>query len=288
MGQDNILKFVYHGPSIELISYLKIKYLQDYSLKAIKRAIDNKAVKIDQKIILKATTLLTNKCHVTFDLNKLLKIKIEVIYEDDDIYIINKPPFVTSSDDEIQKKISCPKAKLCHRLDKETSGVIVLAKNNQSLLYMEKLFKEHNVKKRYLALVKTNQDLPGKFLVKHPIAVKEKKDNKILMQIHPDGLDAETSFKIIDKRNNYYLIECFPKTGRTHQIRVHLSSIKAPIVGDLQYGGEISDCGRFLLHAESISFPHPKTGEWNVYSAKVPQDFQQAIQKLIKNESCDT
>lgn len=282
MGQDSVLKFVYRGPSVPLISYLKNVHLKDHSVKSIRRAIDQKAAKINQRQVIKANEILDDKCFVAFDLNRLKTHEsIEILFEDESILLINKPSFLTSSQEEIEKRLKKP-CKLCHRLDKETSGILVLAKTKHALESLEKQFFEHSIKKRYLALVKSEKILPEKFLVNKRIAVQRKTDHQVVMHVHQNGMEAETFFKIAKVNHPYYLLECFPKTGRTHQIRVHLKDKGAPIVGDLVYGRNGSDSGRFLLHAESISFTHPESSKEMVISAKLPEDFKREIENKFR------
>jgi RluA family pseudouridine synthase len=281
MGHDHLLKFTYHGPIAPLVVCLKETQLKEYSIKAIRRAIDQKAVKINQQLAMKATQLVEPKSVICIDLSRLqTEEKIEIIAEDEDLLIINKPPFVTSSEEEINKRLKTHYF-LCHRIDKETSGLLILAKNKAALQYMENLFYEQKVQKRYLALVYSSQVLKDKFLVNQPLAIAKKTQFQVIMKIDPKGQSAETFFKIAKAKHPYYLLECFPKTGRTHQIRVHLKEIKAPILGDIVYGGKQSSAGRFLLHAESISFAHPKTGEIQVYSAPIPKDFKREIEVIF-------
>lgn len=281
MGQDNLLKFTYHGPALPIAQLLKNEHLKEFSVKAIRRAIDQKAVMLNQKIVFKAGELVLPKSLIIVDLNRLkAEEKIEIIAEDEALCIIDKPAFVTSSNEEIKRRLK-KDLQLCHRIDKETTGLLVLAKNPSALKKMEEYFANHVVKKRYLALVKSNKILKEKFSVNSPIAVKKKDDHQVIMQIHESGKTAETHFKIAKENHPYYLLECFPKTGRTHQIRVHLSAIGAPILGDLVYGKTIAKAGRFMLHAESIHFPHPITSEITTYSASIPSDFKTEIERYF-------
>lgn len=281
MGQDNILKFIYRGPSMPLIAYLKSEYLSEFSMKAIKRAIDQKAVKINQKQVMRSNELLTKEAFVTFDLSRLEKREpISILYEDDGLLIINKPPFITSDEDEIQKQLK-KKAFLCHRLDKETSGVLILAKNETTKKNIEEQFEKQLIKKRYLAIVKSENSLMPKFSVKAPLAILKKLEHQVVMTTAKVGMKAHTDFSINRSKGNFYLLECFPQTGKTHQIRVHLKEVKAPILGDLVYGKLPSQSGRFLLHAESIQFLNPEKNTLLAIKAPLPKDFLNEIQSLF-------
>ncbi len=281
MSHNRLLQFIYSGVKTTLLNALKNGHLKEYSAKAIKRAIDQKAAKINGKQILRASEVLNSGDQVVFDLLRLAEPeKIEILFQDESILIINKPAFIISSDLEIQKRLKT-KAKLCHRLDKETSGILVLAQNSAALNEIETLFYKQEVKKRYLCIVKSFKILPEKFKVNQPIGILKKTAHQIVMKIDPKGASSETYFKVIKANHPHYLLECFPKTGRTHQIRLHLASIGAPILGDLVYGKTGSESGRFLLHAESIQFKHPLSKKEVTYSAKIPLDFQSAVDKLF-------
>jgi 23S rRNA pseudouridine955/2504/2580 synthase/23S rRNA pseudouridine1911/1915/1917 synthase len=279
----SFLKFTYLGPKESLIRVLKSNHLKDFSLKSIKRAIDHKAARIDGRLELFSNTIISSKNVIEFDLSRLElpHLEIEKLYEDDDILVINKPSFFTSSEDELNKALKV-KYYLCHRIDKETSGVLILAKNKETLQYFETAFEKKLILKRYLALVYTDKKLQPTWSVKASLKVARKTEYQVKMQVHPSGQLALTQFKLNRANEPFYLLECYPKTGRTHQIRVHLSSIGAPIVGDLLYHGIPSKSGRFMLHAESIQFKHPKKDETVTVSAPLPLDFLSEVKKRLQ------
>ena len=162
---------------------------------------------------------------------------------------------------------------LVHRLDRGTSGVVLAAKNQEAFEYLKQQFKERNVEKKYLALV---------------LGVPQEKEGTIVAEIMrsneppkrwysrpceaSDPRAAVTDWKVLRARGATSVLEVTPKTGRTHQIRVHLASIGHPILGDTRYGG--TDAARIMLHAEGISLTLPD-GERAAYQAPPPKDFNQ-------------
>ena len=279
MDHEQKIQFFHHGPKRPFLDVMRGQ-LPEMSVKALKRVIDQKGALINGMPVVKAMQLLLPGQQVIFNfaLGSSSK-KISIIFEDEEICVIDKPPFMTSSQEEIQKHLKKPYF-LCHRLDKETSGLLVLAKNKRALESIEKQFLEKTVKKRYLALVHAKSELPDQFLVDEPLAIKEKSQHHIKMHIHPQGQTASTGFRVAKKKGAYFLLECFPKTGRTHQIRVHLAYKKAPILGDHVYG-QSNQASRCLLHAMSIVFIHPVTLEECVFSSTIPADFKAAIAAVL-------
>lgn len=206
---------------------------------------------------------------------------MNIVYEDSDLLVVNKPsgltvhktsptdPQTTLADQLLEKY---PEIKnvgdqpdlrpgLVHRLDKETSGLMVIAKNQPTFEYLKKLFQERRVKKTYLALVfgrlknkEEEIDLPlGKLGTKQTIQLKGRKTL--------DERSALTHYRVIKEYEDYSLLEVMPKTGRTHQIRVHLKAIGHPIVCDSLYAGKRHLCpaelGRLFLHAQKLEFTSP-------------------------------
>lgn len=178
---------------------------------------------------------------------------------------------------------------IVHRLDKDTSGVLVIAKNPESFLYLKNQFKNRETKKIYTALVhgKIRQNRGE---IDAPIA--RLPWNRTRFGIVPNGRNATTQFTVTsyftDKNESYTLVSCFPLTGRTHQIRVHMQYIHHPIVSDELYAGRKtyrSDklfCPRMFLHATSLAFKHPKTHEVVTFTADLPADLLTALNSLTR------
>lgn len=220
--------------------------------------------------------------------------KAKIIYQDKDILIINKKSGVVSTkegrkDKEtledwlIQKfgKNDLPRQGVVHRLDKGTSGLMVVVKNTETRNEILEMFKKREIKKTYLALVEG--DLPKDGEINVPINRSKYVFGKFT--VSEDGKVAETSFKLLKKyyRDNkvYSLIEIDLKTGRTHQIRVHFSYLKWPLVGDLTYGGtKLLGLSRPFLESIKLEFKHPETGANLSFEGELASDLKELLAKL--------
>ena len=233
-------------------------------------------------------------------------IPIEIIFEDADIIVLNKQPGLVvhpgagnrtgtlvnallHHDEELS---FLPRAGIVHRLDKDTSGVMVVAKNEFSYLNLVTQLKERKVNRHYLAIV-VGEPLSG-LTINEPIGRHPKLRTK--QAVTEAGKEAITNFKIKERMGGYTLLNVSLETGRTHQIRVHLAFINFPILGDSVYGGrkkfaagtteavkkEILKFPRQALHAEKLEFIHPQSGKKVNYSAKTPKDLLHLIE-LLKN-----
>lgn len=242
-------------------------------------------------------------------MQKIISVKFQfkesILFENDDYIIINKPPYISSLDergDTTQKGIIrfakeySPDAQLGHRLDKETSGCLVIAKNPEAYRHISMQFEHREVNKKYHAVVSGQQEWDG-LLVNFPIL--PLKDGKVIID-RQKGKHAETWFRSLRVYRNASLIECLPITGRMHQIRIHLTCLKAPILMDEMYGGEelfLSDLKknfsigkgkdenplikRVALHARSIHFKDLE-GKLIEVEAPYPKDFEVLIKLLEK------
>ena len=234
-------------------------------------------------------------------------IPIEIIFEDEDIIILNKQPglvvhpgagnqtgtLVNALLNHDKELSFLPRAGIVHRLDKDTSGIMVVARNEISYLNLVSQLKERKVKRRYLAIVVGNP-LSGS-TINEPIGRHPKHRTK--QAVTDKGKEAITNFKIQKKMHGYSLLNVSLETGRTHQIRVHLAFLGFPIVGDSVYGGtrkfsagtsetlkkELSKFLRQALHAEKLEFIHPTIGKKVSYLAKVPEDLNNLIALLNKS-----
>jgi 23S rRNA pseudouridine1911/1915/1917 synthase len=223
-------------------------------------------------------------------------ITLDVLYENDDLAIIDKPagmvvhPAYGHSSGTLVNAVLArwppiaawgepERAGIVHRLDKETSGVIVVAKTPEALDALRAQFKERSVEKRYLALVEGTPDTPDG-IIDAPIGRDPHQRKR--MAVTRDGREAVTEFHVIEQYADFSLVEVFPKTGRTHQIRVHLAFIGYPVVGDTVYGRRRQriKMKRHFLHAASISFPLPGSGQIVTVEAPLPVPLQDILNKL--------
>ncbi|MEX2043361.1 MAG: RluA family pseudouridine synthase [Patescibacteria group bacterium] len=171
---------------------------------------------------------------------------------------------------------------LVHRLDKDTSGILLVAKTAEAAAALSKQFKDRTVTKTYLALVRGIPAEPEAEL-DAPIA-RHHADRK-KFAVRPDGKAAVTRYKVIERLANdsgpdYALLEVEPKTGRTHQIRVHLAAMGNPITGDATYGAAVPGLDRQFLHAAKLAFKHPRTGQAVTVSSPLPADLKSFLEAL--------
>ncbi|MBS1340030.1 MAG: RluA family pseudouridine synthase [Clostridia bacterium] len=228
---------------------------------------------------------------------KAQEIPLDIIYEDSDIIVVNKPkgmvvhPANGNPDGTLVNAIlSICKNSLSgiggelrpgivHRLDKDTSGLIIVAKNDKAHINMSEQIKERNVKKTYIALVRGNVP-EEKATINMPIG-RSTKDRK-KMAVTKNGKQAITHFKVLKRYSKYTLLEIKIETGRTHQIRVHMAEIGYPVVGDAVYSNGKNEFGieGQMLHAYKLEFMHPITNKHMELTAPLPQYFEEILKKL--------
>lgn len=224
---------------------------------------------------------------------------MDVVYEDDDILVINKqkgmvvhPGNGNPDGTLVNAVLSHCKGSLSgiggelrpgivHRIDKDTSGLIIVAKNDKAHVNMAEEIKNHEVKKVYTALVRgiVPEDSAT---INMPIA-RDKVDRK-KMAVDKDGKEAVTHFKVIKRYEKYTLLKVKIDTGRTHQIRVHMAKIGYPVVGDEVYSNGKNDFGVHgqMLHSSILEFKHPVTGKELHLEAPLPEYFQNIVDELNK------
>jgi len=214
-------------------------------------------------------------------------IPLEIVYQDQDLAIINKPSGLVSHPApgnyshtlvnallwhiKQLSDISPGRPGIVHRLDKDTSGLIVVAKNNAAHLFLSRQFAEHSIKRKYVALVKglTKFD---EGLIEVPIGRDPLRREKMAVAFTPDTRYAKTRYRTLKRRGSFSLLELEPFTGRTHQLRVHLAFLGHPILGDRKYSMK-DDAKRLMLHARYIGFMHPSTSKFVEFESKLPQEF---------------
>ena len=228
---------------------------------------------------------------------KAQEIPLDIIYEDSDIIVVNKPkgmvvhPANGNPDGTLVNAIlSICKNSLSgiggelrpgivHRLDKDTSGLIIVEKNDKAHINMSEQIKERNVKKTYIALVRGNVP-EEEATINMPIG-RSTKDRK-KMAVTKNGKQAITHFKVLKRYSKYTLLEIKIETGRTHQIRVHMAEIGYPVVGDAVYSNGKNEFGieGQMLHAYKLEFMHPITNKHMELTAPLPQYFEEILKKL--------
>ena len=228
---------------------------------------------------------------------KAEEIPLETIYEDKDIIVINKPkglvvhPAAGNPDGTLVNAIMaiCKdslsgiggeiRPGIVHRLDKDTSGILIVAKNDVAHINLSEQIKNHEVEKTYIALVRGIVK-ENEATINMPIG-RSTKDRK-KMAVNKNGKNAITHFRVLKRYEKYTLLEIKIETGRTHQIRVHLSQIGYPVVGDYTYSNGRNDFNveGQMLHAKKLKFTHPKTEEMMELEAKLPEYFEEILCKL--------
>lgn len=226
-------------------------------------------------------------------------IELNVVYEDEDLIVINKPQGMVvhpahgnytgtivnallSHCDNLSGINGVMRPGIVHRIDKDTSGIIVIAKNNEAHVSLSEQLKEHSITRCYNALVegrlKQDSGTIETMIGRNP------KERKEMAVVERNGKRAVTHYKVLDRFENHTLVEARLETGRTHQIRVHMAYIGHPIVGDPVYGYKKQrfDTAGQLLHARILGFVHPRTGEYMEFEAPLPEYFQDILRKLHK------
>ncbi len=222
-------------------------------------------------------------------------LNLEIVYEDEGVAVVNKPkgmvvhPAAGNYEntlvhgllyelDDLSTINGVARPGIVHRIDKDTSGLLMIAKNDKASLSLTEQLKNHSCKRKYIALVYgTIIETKGK--INAPIG-RDPEDRK-KMAVLKMGKPAVTHFRVLKRYKGFTLVECQLETGRTHQIRVHFEYIGHPLVGDKVYGRRkvIGDQGQFL-HAKTIGFTHPSTGQWLEFDSELPPYFIDYLKTL--------
>ncbi|NRT76769.1 RluA family pseudouridine synthase [Clostridium beijerinckii] len=245
-----------------------------------------------------------DEIEVTFSEPEVLKvdaeeIPINILYEDKDVVVVNKPQGMVVHPapgnyngtlvnallyhcKDLSSINGIIRPGIVHRIDKDTSGVLVVAKNDEAHNKLSDQLKDHSMKREYYALVEGRLK-NDKGIIDKPLA--RNKRDRLKIGIVEGGKRAVTHYEVLERFNGYTLIKCILETGRTHQIRVHMASIGFPLVGDPLYGFKKQ---RFklkgqVLHAKTLGFVHPSKNEYMEFTTELPEYFQEIIEKL-RNE----
>ncbi len=248
------------------------------------------------------------------------KMELNIVYEDTDLMLINKPAgmvvhpgsgnytgtllngisyYLQQQNPAISEDV-LPRFGLVHRIDKNTSGLLVLAKTDKAMRHLAKQFFDHTISRKYLALVWGDMQNDSGTIVAH---VGRNLRFRKLFEAYPEGdhgKEAITHYKVLERFGYVTLVQCILETGRTHQIRVHMKYIGHPLFNDEFYGGDkivkgtvyskykqfvencFQVCKRQALHAKTLGFVHPATGENMLFDTELPTDIEQVIEKWRK------
>lgn len=284
--------------------YLSIM-IEGKSRSFIQGLIDEKKVKANSKVIksnykIKKDDFIEVEVPEPVELNvSAEEMNLDIVYEDEDLLVVNKEKGIVVHPapgnytgtlvngilhhcSDLSGINGVIRPGIVHRIDKDTSGILVIAKNDEAHNDLAAQFKEHSIKREYYALVE------GKFsklkgTVDKPIS-RDKKE-RIKMAINSDGKRAVTHYEVLEQYDKgVSLVKCTLETGRTHQIRVHMASIGHPLVGDLVYGYKRQkfNIEGQVLHAKTLGFIHPRTKEYMEFTSELPNYFKELLEKLRK------
>lgn len=288
---------VEENEKIRIDKYLSEKL--DLSRSKIQKLIDNKKVIVNNKTVsanykIKMGDLIEVNDDLNYEINiEKENIPLDIVYEDDDLLIVNKESgmvthpapghytktlvnallykFDISSTTDIRPGI-------VHRLDKDTSGLMVVAKNEKTHEKLSEMIKNKEVKRHYIALVEgVIQHETG--TIDAPIG-RDQYDRQKMAVTDINGKDSITHFKVLKRYKNKTLVECILETGRTHQIRVHMKYINHPVVNDPIYNKKKSDDFGQMLHSKSIEFIHPITKKEIYFEVEPPKEFMEKLKQL--------
>ncbi|WP_297713275.1 RluA family pseudouridine synthase [Clostridium sp.] len=284
--------------------YLSIM-IEGKSRSFVQGLIDEKKVKANSKVIknnykLKKGDFIEVEVPKPVELNvSAEEMNLNIVYEDEDVLVVNKEKGIVVHPapgnytgtlvngilhhcSDLSGINGVIRPGIVHRIDKDTSGILVIAKNDEAHNDLAAQFKEHSIKREYYALVEGRfSNLKG--TVDKPIS-RDKKE-RIKMAINSDGKRAVTHYEVLEQYDKgVSLVKCTLETGRTHQIRVHMASIGHPLVGDLVYGYKRQkfNIEGQALHAKTLGFIHPRSKEYMEFTSELPNYFKELLEKLRK------
>ena len=324
---NNTIKFLIdNNNSGKRLDVFLSENINQFTRTYLKKLIENKQVKLNNKLFAVPSTKVKVNDQITINLVEKntqdivpKKIKLDIVYEDRDILIVNKSkgivvhPGAGNYDNTLvnallykyKKNLSDINGSLrpgiIHRIDKETSGLLVVAKNNFAHTYLSKQFSEHSISRKYLCLTwGVIRPLNGKI---QTLITRDRKNRQLMTVSDVNGKKAITHYKTIKVFNlqdipKISLIECELQTGRTHQIRVHLKYKGSSLLGDKQYGKKnlkfkkinseflinLNNLSGQTLHAKTLGFTHPSTKKWMSFDSDLPKEFKKIL-NLLENLS---
>ena len=274
---DTILPVIESTPSKVRLDLLAKEIYKSYNRSTLQKFIENGFLTVNGKLVTKPNAKFERGVKLDLKVPEVMKnadLMPKMIYEDDNVLVVNKPSGLLSE----AKGEYCPEKTLAdyglvaHRLDRDTSGVMILAKTEGVQKFLKKQFQARTVHKTYYAIVGSG---PLKFPAARldlPIIRNQKRPTTFL--VDASGKPSETYYKVLESCGDRSLVELKPTTGRTHQLRVHMKYLGHPIVGDLVYEGEPAD--RLYLHAGTLEITLPG-GIRKVFTAKLPITFESAL-----------
>ncbi len=294
-----MLEFTVNGAGIRLDRYISQHY-GELSRSYAQQLIKEGWVTVNERVV-KASTRLEIGDRVRVELPPAETIslvpeemELKIVYEDDDLLVIDKPAGLAvhpgagrSSHTLVNALLAhCPdlagiksslRPGIVHRLDKDTSGLMMVAKSDVAQASLSSQLKAHTVLKKYLALV-NGRLAPLSGAIEAPIGRDPRQRKR--MAVVSEGKEARTVYRVVRYLGDYTLVEVTLETGRTHQIRVHLSAIGHPVVGDAVYGKRTPFLARPFLHAQILGFKHPRTGQYVEFRSELPAELEEALESI--------
>lgn len=286
---------------IRIDSFLARELAQEFSRTKIKQLIDRGHILLNGKEAKPNTKIAPgDKINISFapepdTSNRAENIPLDIVYEDEDLIVVNKPvgmvvhpacgnPSGTMVNALLHHSKSLSvvggliRPGIVHRLDKDTSGLLVVAKNDNTHRLLGEQFKHHKITRMYWVAVKgvVQHD---EMRSKEPLGRSGENRKKVVVK-EQGGKPSVTNFKVLKRYQNATLLEARPETGRTHQIRVHLRALGYPVLGDLVYGISSQWIRRQALHAKQLGFTHPRTKEKLIFDSDLPEDMQNLLKHL--------
>jgi 23S rRNA pseudouridine1911/1915/1917 synthase len=307
--EDEVLHFLVNvnDAGIRLDKYLS-EYAQDLTRSYLQKLIKDGSVRVNGSTC-KAGTKLSAGDSIDLQIPAAVELEVlpediplDILYEDRDVIIINKPKgmvvhpapghysgtvvnaLLNHCKDELSGINGVMRPGIVHRIDQNTTGSLVICKNDAAHQSLAAQLKEHSITRRYRAIVHgrlTEDGTVHTTIGRHPVKRREMSVNV------PNGKDAITHYHVLETFGQFTYIECILETGRTHQIRVHMKSIGHPIVGDDVYGPAkcpFAGLQGQTLHAMTLGFIHPSTGQYMEFEAPLPEYFQELLEKLRRSD----
>ncbi len=299
--------FIADAAGVRIDKYLT-ENLNGFTRSALSKLIEDENVLVNDKVVNKNYKLRLNDSISVFvpdavPLEAVAEnIPLDIVYEDNDLLVVNKPKdmvvhpaagnytgtlvnaLLYHCKDSLSGINGVIRPGIVHRIDKDTSGLLIVAKNDMAHLDLAQQIKEHSFHRAYEAVVYGNVK-EDNGTVHQPIG-RSPKDRKKMAVIDKNSKDAVTHYEVIKRYGDFTHIRCVLETGRTHQIRVHMSYIGHPLAGDSVYGPKkvITELRGQCLHAGEIGFVHPRTQEYIEFKAPLPEYFEKFLNKLEKKQ----
>ena len=280
-----VIMFRISPTKVRLDIYLSTKFDTTISRSLWQKYIKAGYVSVNSKVVTTPKFEVDETDEIALNLpeKEQTNVDLPILYEDDDVIVVNKPSGLLThakgglSDEPTVAEIIRPKTSfatdtdrpgIVHRLDRDTSGLLIIAKNPESAAHLQRQFAERTAKKTYIAITDGKPKLNA---AKIDLPIGRNPSAPSTFRIDPNGKPAQTTYHVLAENDAQSLVELKPTTGRTHQLRVHLAHLNAPILGDRVYG-KSSDC-RMMLHAQKLEITLP-SGERRTFEAAVPDEFK--------------